>query len=140
MTLGVPLVNVTLPGGPASSGPTLAAGGGLCRPTTVPRGATGRISHTRYGAMANQRNPTTDPSQPMVYQIRIQGHLGRQWTDWFGGLTVTLADNGDTLVTGPVVDQAALHGLLRRVRDLGLSLVSIIQVEPEQADVPDVKP
>ncbi len=73
----------------------------------------------------------------MVYQIRIKGHLGYQWTDWFGGLSITLEDNGDTLVTGPVVDQAALHGVLRKVRDLGLPLLSIMRVEPKQADAPD---
>ena len=61
----------------------------------------------------------------MVYQIRLKGHLGRQWTDWFGGLTITLEDNGDTLLTGPVIDQAALHGLLRKVRDLGMPLLSL---------------
>ena len=66
----------------------------------------------------------------MVYQIRLEGHLGGQWTDWFGGLTITLEDNGDTLVTGPVVDQAALHGLLKRVRDLGMPLISVNRVEP----------
>ncbi|MFY9556720.1 MAG: hypothetical protein WAV20_00405 [Blastocatellia bacterium] len=70
----------------------------------------------------------TDPSQPMVYQIRVKGHLGSQWTDWFGGLTVTLEDNGETLLTGPVVDQAALHGLLKKVRDLGMPLVSVVSV------------
>jgi len=80
---------------------------------------------------------TPDPSHPMVYQIRIKGHLGYQWTDWFGGLSITLEDNGDTLVTGPVVDQAALHGVLRKVRDLGLPLLSIMRVEPKQADAPD---
>jgi hypothetical protein len=68
--------------------------------------------------------------QPMVYQIRIKGHLGPQWTDWFGGLTITLEDNGETLLTGPVVDQAALHGLLRKVRDLGMPLISAIRVNP----------
>ena len=65
----------------------------------------------------------------MVYQIRIQGHLGSRWTDWFAGLTITLEDNGDTLLTGPVIDQAALHGLLKKVRDSGLTLVSVIPVE-----------
>ncbi|MGI8484653.1 MAG: hypothetical protein ACR2OU_10365 [Thermomicrobiales bacterium] len=80
---------------------------------------------------------TPDPSQPMIYQIRIKGHLGYQWTDWFGGLSITLEDNGDTLVTGPVVDQAALHGVLRKVRDLGLPLLSIMRVEPIQANGPD---
>ena len=89
--------------------------------------------------MSNKLNPKTDKSQPMVYQIRIKGHLGRQWTDWFGGLTITLEDNGDTLLTGPVVDQAALHGLLRKVRDLGMPLLSVICVKPGQADASDVK-
>ena len=68
--------------------------------------------------------------EPMVYQIRIKGQLGPQWTDWFGGLTITLEDDGDTLLTGPVVDQAALHGLLRKVRDLGMPLISAIRVKP----------
>ncbi len=65
----------------------------------------------------------------MIYQIRIKGHLSPQWTDWFGGMTITLEDNGDTLLTGPVVDQAALHGLLRKVRDLGMPLLSVIRSE-----------
>jgi len=60
--------------------------------------------------------------------IRLKGHLGRGWTDWFEGLTIRLADNGDTLLTGPVVDQAALHGVLRKVRDLGMPLVSVSAV------------
>jgi hypothetical protein len=68
--------------------------------------------------------------QPMVYQIRVKGHLGRQWTDWFEGMTITLEEGGDTLLTGPVVDQAALHGLLRKVRDLGIPLISAIHVNP----------
>ena len=75
----------------------------------------------------------------MIYQIRIKGHLGVEWADWFGGLVITLEDNGDTLLTGPVVDQAALHGLLKKVRDLGLPLVSVSPVEPGQADQSDVK-
>ncbi|MCL4301819.1 MAG: hypothetical protein KJ077_39355 [Anaerolineae bacterium] len=66
----------------------------------------------------------------MVYQIRLKGHLGHQWADWFGGLTLTLEANGDTLLTGPVVDQAALFGLLRKIRDLGLPLVEVIQIKP----------
>jgi len=70
----------------------------------------------------------TDPRQPTIYQIRVKGHLGSQWTDWFGGLTVTLEDNGETLLTGPVVDQAALHGLIKKVRDLGMPLVSVVSV------------
>ena len=78
--------------------------------------------------MAEALNRTADTSQPTVYQIRVKGHLGSQWKDWFGGLTVTLEDNGETLLTGPVVDQAALHGLLRKVRDLGIPLVSVVRV------------
>jgi hypothetical protein len=68
--------------------------------------------------------------EPMVYQIRIEGHLDRRWTDWFGGMTITLKDNGDTLLAGPVVDQAALHGLLRKIRDLGMPLISAVRVNP----------
>ncbi len=89
--------------------------------------------------MLNKFNPKTDPNQAMVYQIRLQGHLGCQWTDWFGGLTITLEENGDTLLTGPVVDQAALYGLLRKVRDLGMPLLSVNRIKPGQADVSDVK-
>jgi len=89
--------------------------------------------------MSNERNPKTDPGQPRVYQIRIKGHLDPRWTEWFGGLTIALEDNGDTLLTGPVVDQAALHGLLRKVRDLGMRLISVTSVEPGQADASDVK-
>ena len=89
--------------------------------------------------MSNELNPKTDPSQPVVYQIRIKGHLGHEWTDWFEGLTITLEEDGNTLLTGPVVDQAALHGLLKRVRDLGMPLVSVSPVEPGQTDQSDFK-
>lgn len=71
-----------------------------------------------------------DADQPRVYQLRLKGHLGSQWTDWFEGLTITLQDNGDTLLTGIVADQAALYSLLRKVRDLGLPLLSVNYVEP----------
>ncbi len=77
--------------------------------------------------------------EPGFYEIRIKGHLADRWVDWFGGLTITLEDNGDTLLTGPVIDQAALFGLLRKVRDLGMPLISVICVEPDQADASDVK-
>lgn len=66
----------------------------------------------------------------MDYLIRIKGHLGPQWASWFEDLTITLDENGDTLLTGPIVDQAALYGLLRRVRDVGLPLLSITQITP----------
>ncbi len=83
--------------------------------------------------MSSTFNSEFVPGQPMVYQIRVKGHLGREWTDWFEGLTVTTLDNGETLLTGPVVDQAALHGLLKKVRDVGMPLISVLRVERDQA-------
>jgi hypothetical protein len=88
--------------------------------------------------MVNRLNTTT-PDEASVYQIRLKGHLGTQWAEWFGGLTITLEENGETLLTGPVIDQAALHGLLKKVRDLGMPLVSVLRIKPDQADVSDVK-
>ena len=84
------------------------------------------------GVMANDINSEIDPGQPVAYQIKIKGHLGGQWTDWFDGLAITLEDNGDTLLTGSVTDQAALHGLLRKVRDLGMPLCSVTSVSVEK--------
>ena len=75
-----------------------------------------------------------DDHEPGLYEIRIKGHLDNRWADWFEGLAITLEDNGDTLLTGPVVDQAALHGLLRKVRDLGMPLLSVTRVRPGQAN------
>ena len=89
--------------------------------------------------MSNNSDPTTNPSQTVIYQIRIKGHLGSQWTNWFEGLTITLEEDGDTLLTGPVIDQAALHGLLKKVRDLGMPLVSVNCVEPGCSEAPDIK-
>ncbi|MGH8473341.1 MAG: hypothetical protein ACREVJ_13000, partial [Gammaproteobacteria bacterium] len=83
-----------------------------------------------HRAMSGDRNPKTDPGQPIVYEIRVKGHLDPRWTDWFGGMTITPTEGGDTLLTGQVVDQAALHGLLRKVRDLGMPLISAIRVKP----------
>jgi hypothetical protein len=73
---------------------------------------------------------TNELDQPVVYQIKIKGHLGSRWTDWFGGVTITLGDDGETLLTCPVEDQAALHGLLRKIRDLGMPLISAVRVDP----------
>jgi len=81
--------------------------------------------------MSNKPSPARDADPPLVYQIRIKGHLGHQWTGWFEGLTITMQEDGDTLLVGPVIDQAALYGLLRKVRDVGLRLVSISPVEPD---------
>jgi len=97
--------------------------------------------------MCKTHASTKDHCEPGLYEIRLKGHLRSQWTDWFEGLTITLEDNGDTLLTGPVIDQAALHGLLKKVRDLGMPLVSVSPVEPGppttfgtgQADQSDVK-
>ena len=89
--------------------------------------------------MPNDRNSQTNPDKPVVYQIRIKGHLDPKWVVWFEGLTLTLEENGDTLLTGPVTDQAALHGLLRKVRDLGMPLISVTVIESDQADEVDAK-
>jgi hypothetical protein len=88
--------------------------------------------------MSNERTPATDSSQPLVCRIRIKGHLGRDWAEWFEGLTVTQEDGGETLLTGLVIDQAALHGVLKKVRDLGMPLLSVVCVNSRQADVLDV--
>lgn len=79
-----------------------------------------------------------ESDEPKVYQIRIEGQLGPEWTDWFGGMSIT-PENGDTLLTGPVIDQAALFGLLKKVRDLGIPLVSFNRVNPCQPDVSAVE-
>ncbi|MDH4187493.1 MAG: hypothetical protein OEV08_10875 [Nitrospira sp.] len=103
--------------------------------------------------MSETHASTEDQYEPGLYEIRIKGHLDDRWNDWFGGLTIMLEEDGNTLLTGPVVDQAALHGLLKKVRDLGLPLVSVSPVEPgpsttlplrglrgtSQADQSDVK-
>ena len=70
-----------------------------------------------------------NPTQPTIYQIRIKGHLDDRWSDWFDGLTITQETDGNTLLTGPVVDQSALYCLLKKVHDLGLSLISVKKIE-----------
>ena len=82
--------------------------------------------------MSKDHNPKHDADQPLVYQIRIQGHLGLQWASWFEGLAIHLQENGDTLLIGPVIDQAALHGILKKVRDLGMPLLSVNSVGGSQ--------
>ena len=84
--------------------------------------------------MSNKQNPQMVPSEPIVYQIRLKGHLSDRWADRFDNMTITLTENGDTLLTGPVVDQAALFGLFKKVRDLGLPLlaVNIIQTNGDE--------
>ena len=87
--------------------------------------------------MSETHASTEDHCEPIVYEIRIRGHLGGRWAKRFEGLTITLEEDGVTLLTGPVIDQAALHGMLRRVRDLGLPLLAVNCVEPGQADTSD---
>lgn len=89
--------------------------------------------------MLHESNSKHEKAEPLIYQIRIKGHLDRKWADWFAGLSITSQTSGETLLTGPVLDQAMLHGLLRKVRDVGLPLVAVMQVEPEQAEVPDAR-
>jgi hypothetical protein len=86
---------------------------------------------SRSRTMSNERNPESEKDQPMVYRIRLEGHLGHQWADWFGGVIISLESNGSTLLTGTVIDQAALHGLLKKVRDLGMPLISVIRLDPK---------
>lgn len=92
----------------------------------------------RYKAMSNELVSVPSPNQPTVYQIRIKGQLDSQWSDWFSGLTISL-DDGDTLMTGPVSDQAALYGLLKKVRDLGMPLVSVVQIQVLDSHQNDAK-
>ncbi len=78
--------------------------------------------------MSKEAEPKLDPLQPLIYQVRLKGQLGAPWAEWFEGLAITLDEDGNTLLTGPVTDQAALHGLLKKVRDLGMPLLSVIPV------------
>ena len=87
--------------------------------------------------MPDRSIPQPGAGQSKVYEIRIKGHLGPRWADRFEGLAISLEANGETLLTGPVVDQAALHGVLRNVRDLGLPLLSVVRLESKREDAPD---
>lgn len=87
--------------------------------------------------MREPHGSTEDQHAPGRYEIRLKGHLAVRWADRFAGLSFTHASDGTTILSGSVVDQAALYGLLRTVRDLGLPLLSVIQVEPTQANGPD---
>jgi hypothetical protein len=80
--------------------------------------------------MSKHHDTATPANQAPLYEIRLKGHLGPEWADWFDGMAVDLTEDGDTLLTGPVVDQAALHGLLKKVRDLGLTLLAVQYVAP----------
>ncbi|MCW1967714.1 MAG: hypothetical protein KIH69_006290 [Anaerolineae bacterium] len=73
---------------------------------------------------------STEPSQAPIYQIKLEGHLGQHWSDWFEGMSISPEDDGNTVLTGPVADQAALHGLFKKIRDLGLPLFSVNRISP----------
>lgn len=88
--------------------------------------------------MSITSGPDGTINQPTIYHIRIQGHLGRQWAGRFEELSITLEDDGTTLLTGPVVDQAALHGILRRIRDLGITLISINSTGASPNNLPEI--
>src|SRR3954465_7921090 len=90
-------------------------------------------------SMSESHGSTEDHHEPGVYEIRIKGHLDDRWAGRFDGLTITREDTGETLLTGAVVDQAALHGWLRKVRDLALPLLAVMRIEPGQADPTAVK-
>ncbi len=79
--------------------------------------------------------PQPESSQPAIYRIRIQGQLDSQWADWFGEMAITLEEDGNTLLSGTVIDQAALHGLLKKIRDLGLTLISVCPGRPDNLDL-----
>jgi hypothetical protein len=85
--------------------------------------------------MTERRNPPPHRPEAGRYEIRLTGHLDAHWTAWFDGLTVSHESDGTTVISGPVTDQAALHGVLQRVRDLGLPLLSVIRVESDQTDL-----
>jgi len=77
----------------------------------------------------NLNRQNTGKDQSSIYEIRIKGHLDRDWSDWFEGMRITLEDDGNTLISGPVMDQASLYGLLKRVHQIGLQLISINEIE-----------
>jgi hypothetical protein len=115
-----------------SIGDTLAQVYSLC---TKPVAQNNITCQNGYRPLSNKLTSHPNPSQPVLYQIRIKGHLDSQWTNWFEGLTIRLEDDGDTLLTGSVADQAALHGLLKKVRDLGLALISINRMDESEKEL-----
>lgn len=88
---------------------------------------------------SNIQNQQAGVDQPMVYQIRVKGHLSHKWADWFEGLNIELSQNGDTVLTGVVLDQAALHGHLKKIRNSGMPLISVNRIQTEKFDSSTVK-
>jgi hypothetical protein len=89
--------------------------------------------------MTERHTPTPDSHEAGRYEIRLTGHLDARWGAWFDGLTVSYETDGTTVISGQIVDQAALHGLLQRVRDLGLPLVSVSRIEPDQSETTGIR-
>ena len=87
--------------------------------------------------MSNKPNSKSDSDQSNIYHIKVKGHLDCQWSDWFDDLAVTPDEDGTTLLTGPVGDDAALHGLIKKVRDSGLRLLSVNMIQPDKVDAVD---
>lgn len=85
--------------------------------------------------MTDEQSSNPDANQQTIYQFKLKGHLGQQWMNWFEGLTVTLEEDGNTLLSGIVVDQSALHGILKKIRDLGMPLLTLSQVEPKDVEM-----
>jgi hypothetical protein len=83
--------------------------------------------------MTHDRHPSHGSDRPAIYQIGLQGHLSSQWSDWFDGFTITLDQHGQTILVGLVMDQAALYGVLKRIRDLGIPLISLCRLDPDEA-------
>lgn len=81
--------------------------------------------------MTNRWTPTPDRPEAGRYEIRLTGRLDAHWAAWFDGLTVSQESDGTTVISGRIADQAALHGVLQRVRDLGLPLISVTRLEPQ---------
>lgn len=90
--------------------------------------------------MPNEQNLGSDPDAPKIFQIRIQGHLGQQWAGWFDGFVIVLEEDGNTLISGPVIDQSALHGILKKIRDLGMPLLSVNSIDPDQTKKNETDP
>ena len=90
--------------------------------------------------MTDEQKSNPDADQRIVYQFRIKGHLRQQWMNWFEGLTITLEEDGNTLLSGPVVDQSAMHGILKKIRDLGMPLLSMKPIDSDSASKTDPDP
>ncbi len=88
--------------------------------------------------MSSENKPSFNRDEPTVYHIRIKGHLNDKWSDWFDGVTIILEPNSTTLLSSSVIDQPALYGLLRKVRDLGMPLISVKRIDPDNTAPPNI--